>query len=89
MPKLLGSDLCSASTFAFVIFELRFLLNSVFFSSVGTFVWMIDSMHQYVIVNIFLYSGVGTFVWRNVSIFEYFNTQDSQPTFNFECLNYI
>ena len=52
---------------------------------------MIDSMLEYVIVKIFIYLGVGTFVWRNVSIFEfeYFNTPDSQPTFNFVCLNDI
>ena len=59
--------------------------------SVGPFVWTIDSMLQYVVVKNFLYSGVGTFVWGNVSIFEfeYFNTQDAQPTFNFVWLNDI
>ena len=44
--------------------------------SVGTFVWMIDSMLEYVVVKIFLYLGTGAFIWRNVSIFEfeYLNT---------------
>ena len=42
------------------------------YSSVGTLVWIIDSM----LVKIFLYLGVGAFIWRNVSIFEfeYLNT---------------
>ena len=40
-------------------------------SSVGTLVWMIVSMLEYVNVKIFLYLGVGAFIWRNVSIFEY------------------
>ena len=37
-------------------------------SSVGTLVWMIVSMLEYVAVKIFLYLGVGSFIWRNVSI---------------------
>ena len=46
------------------------------YSSVGTFVWIIVSMLEYVVVKIFLYLGVGAFIWRNVSIFEfeYLNT---------------